>query len=423
MFRRLHYRLTGLCALITMGILFLFTALYLLVSEHTLRENNRLSFQHDFDTLCSVLEQQSTLTGDYLLQLEAQNGCLLFLWDRDIPLLFNSIRSHADLAPLAEELHEAYQAENENTLPKIFSPEQSPMPLQAGITMIYTGQSNARSRLQAVRSQQGLVLLVLAPQDAFLRQLYRQRLLYVLLSLSGCILLTLFAFLFTGRLIKPIRENQERQLQFVSNASHELRTPLAVILSSAEIRAPGYEQTIAEEALRMSHLVDEMLTLTGLESRSRKLRICSLETDTFLLELYEQSEPLAAAAGLHLLLSLPQEELPNISADKERLKQLLLILLQNALSYTPAGGTVTLKAFSADKFICFQVVDNGIGIDDLEKEKIFERFYRSDSSRHDKNHFGLGLSLAREIVLAHKGRIEVSDTPGGGSTFSCYLPV
>lgn len=289
--------------------------------------------------------------------------------------------------------------------------------------MIYTGQSSALSRLQAVRSGQGLVLLVLAPQDAFLQQLCRQRLLYVLLSLSGCILLTLFAFFFTGRLIKPIRENQEKQLQLVANASHELRTPLAVILSSAEIRAPGYEQTIAGEALRMSHLVDEMLALTGLESHRRQLRLCPLETDTFLLELYEQWEPLTATEGRLLLLSLPEETLPCISADKERLQQLLLILLQNALSYTPSGGTVTLRAFAADKLICFQVVDNGIGIDDSEKEKIFERFYHSDTSRHDKSHFGLGLPLAREIVLAHKGRIEVSDTPGGGSTFSCYLPV
>lgn len=435
MFRKLHYKLTGLCASITMGILFLFAILYLCASEHTLKENHALSFQHDFGTLCSSLEQQHTLTYRYLLQLERNGGFYLFLWDNGTPLLFNSIDTHQPVLDLAQEIYASCEENvtdaGEEPL-RLFYQEvvvppaedgSSHISMQAGIAMIYTGQTTAMSSLRTGRKESGLVLLVLSPQDDFFGQLSRQRLLFGLLSLSGCLLLILFAYLFTGRLLRPIRENQEKQLQFVANASHELRTPLAVILSSIDARPPHYERTIREEVLRMSRLVDSMLTLTGLEDHSLKLQLSPLAPDTFLLDLYEQFEPLALQKNISMNLILPEEAVPSILADSDRLKQLLLILLQNAVSYTPSGKGITLRLFSADRCIGFQVADQGIGIDGREKEKIFERFYRVDSSHHQKEHFGLGLCLAREIATAHHGRIEVSDTVGGGSTFTCYFPL
>lgn len=435
MFRKLTFKLTGLCALITMSILFLFAALYLRASEHALKENHALSFQHDFDTVCSSLEQQQTLTYRYLLQMEENGGYYLFLWDNGVPLLFNSLDRHTSVSALAQEIYASYQdstADAGDTSLRLFFQEVTApaaedggktVSMQAGIGTIYTGQTTAVSSLQARQNDNGLVLLILSPQDAFFRQLSRQRLLFGLLSLSGCLLLILFAYLFTGRLLRPIRENQEKQLQFVANASHELRTPLAVILSAIDARPPHYEQTIREEVLRMGRLVDNMLTLTSLENHSLKLQLSSLAPDTFLLNLYEQFEPVAVQKNLSMHLILPEEPVPSLMADSDRLKQLLLILLQNAVTYTPSGKSITLKLFSTGKYVCFEVADSGIGIDDREKEKIFERFYRADSSRHQKEHFGLGLCLAKEIAAAHRGRIEVSDTVGGGSTFSCYLPV
>lgn len=434
MFHRLHYKLTGLCALITMGILCLFSLLYLCASEHTLRENHALAFQHDFDTICRSLEQQQTLSHHYLLQMEGNGGFFLFLWDKGTPLLFNSIDTHGQILEPAQKLFSSYQetnAEAETASPRYFyqeikaaSPEKDGrfLSLQAGIATIYTGQPSLVSGLQAIQQEEGLVLLVLSPQDDFFSQLSRQRILFGLLSLSGCLLLILFSYYFTGRLLRPIRENQENQLQFVANASHELRTPLAVILSAIDARPPRYEQAIREEALRMGRLVDSMLTLTSLENHSLKLQLSLLAPDTFLLNIYEQFEPLAGQKNIRMNLILPEDEFPPFMADGDRLKQLLLILLDNAVSYTPSGKSITLRLFFSDKYICFQVEDQGIGIDDSEKAKIFERFYRADSSRHQKAHFGLGLCLAREIAHAHGGRIEVSDTAGGGSTFTCYLP-
>lgn len=427
--------MTGLCALITMSILFLFTLLYLCASEHTLRENHALSFQHDFDTIYSSLEQQQILTYRYLLHMEENSGYYLFLWDNGTPLLFNSLHTHTPFLNLAQEIYTSYQesiADDENTSLRLFFQEietpvtengQKAFSMQAGIATVYTGQTTAVSNLQKKQSDNGLVLLVLSPQDDFFNQLFRQRLLFGLLSLTGCLLLILFAYFFTGKLLYPIRENQEKQLQFMANASHELRTPLAVILSSIDAKPPHYEQTIREEIMRLGRLVDNMLTLTSLENHSLKLQLSPLAPDTFLLNIYEQFEPLALQKELSMNLVLPEEPVPPLMADSDRLKQLLFILLQNAVSYTPSGKSITLKLLSREKYICFQVVDNGIGIDDREKDKIFERFYRVDSSHHKKEHFGLGLCLAKEIAEAHHGKIEVSDTMGGGSTFTCYFPI
>lgn len=104
------------------------------------------------------------------------------------------------------------------------------------------------------------------------------------------------------------------------------------------------------------------------------------------------------------------------------MKQVITILLDNAISYTPAGGTVILKCSETAKAYCIEVVDNGIGIDDTAKKRIFDRFYRADDSRTSKAHFGLGLSIAKEIVELHYGTILVSDTKGGGATFRVTLP-
>ncbi|MDE6674709.1 MAG: ATP-binding protein, partial [Acetatifactor sp.] len=110
--------------------------------------------------------------------------------------------------------------------------------------------------------------------------------------------------------------------------------------------------------------------------------------------------------------------------DRHRLEQLLTILLQNALNYTPEGGTVTLSArLAPDKSRTIQVLvsDNGPGVPDAEKAHIFQRFYRVEQSHTDRSHFGLGLCIAQEIALAHRGTLTVSDTEGGGATFCLAL--
>ena len=130
----------------------------------------------------------------------------------------------------------------------------------------------------------------------------------------------------------------------------------------------------------------------------------------------------AAQKQIRIHVSLPDDPLPKCCCDRQRIGQALAILLDNAVSYTPPGGEIRLFAARRRGGIELIVSDNGPGIPDALRERVFERFYRADVSRSKKEHYGLGLSIAREIASLHRGKLTLRDTPGGGATFILYLP-
>lgn len=416
-FHKVHLQLTCLFTAIIISILCLSAGIYLRLAQNSLKENHLLSFQRSMDALRTNFEQQSVITFQYLRKLESSGDFLLFLWDRGTPYNFNGIEHHAPWQELAQSILQQYGEESEAFVYQAADRTQ----FDVCIAHIQMGQLSAAQSLTAWDGQEGLTVLVLSPRAAFLRQLSLQRTNFMLLAAASSILLSLFAWFFTGRLLRPIQENHKRQVQFVSDASHELRTPLTVIRSCITVQPPRFRETIQEECLHMSRLVDELLTLNNLQNKPLSLEL--LEPDTILLNLYERAEVLAKEKGLRLRIELPEETLPRFQGDRGKIEQLLMILIQNAISYTPSGGRILLRVLNRKKEIAFQVADTGTGIPDEEKDRIFERFYRSDSSRSDKDHFGLGLCIARELVLAHRGRITVSDSPEGGAVFTCLFPI
>lgn len=431
MFQTLHFRLTCLCALITIGILSLFASLYLYISEKTLQENRFLSFQNNMNALCTSLEQQSIITFEYLLKLEQNGEYYLFLWEKQTPFFFNQMEHHAPYQDLAQKLLQEYVVSSDsltdldadNSMHQEFLYQDlDGLNYDVCIARIMMGQLSAAQNL-ASDKEQGLILLVLAPRTQFQKQLTLQRNSFGLLAAGGGILFIAFAWFFTGRLLQPIQENHNRQLQFISDASHELRTPLAVIQSCISVQQPHYKEIIQQECIHMGRLVEDLLSLNGFVNKTRQLRFEPTEPDTLLLNLYEQMEGLSVHKGLQMSIKLPEEELPRFWADPDRVQQVLLILVQNAISYTPSGGEICLRVYHKRKEMVFEVADTGTGVKDEEKEKIFERFYRSDSSHTEKEHFGLGLCIAKEIMTAHQGKIRVLDTPGGGATFRCIFPL
>lgn len=229
----------------------------------------------------------------------------------------------------------------------------------------------------------------------------------------------------------PIEENRKKQNQFVAAASHELRTPLAVILSCTEamLEKPDIEpfahdlSTVKSEALRMSSLIQDLLTLSSRDANHFPIQKASTELDTLLLDAYEAFEAMAHTKQLKISVTLPEDIIPPCNCDKQRIYQVIAILLHNAISYTPNGGKITLALTMQEKYFALSISDTGVGIPDEEKEKIFDRFYRSEKSRSTKGHFGLGLSIAYEIVAAHHGTIRVYDNESGGATFAVRLPI
>lgn len=145
--------------------------------------------------------------------------------------------------------------------------------------------------------------------------------------------------------------------------------------------------------------------------------------ETLLLNLYENFESLAMQKRRALLLSLPDTPLPKALCDPEKITQLLSVLIQNALSYTPEGGQITLSAHTSGRKLLLSVTDTGCGIPDSQKALVFERFYRTDSSRSQKGHFGLGLCIAADIAKAHRAKITVADNSPCGTVFTLHLPL
>ncbi len=425
MFQKVHLRLAVLCGSITAFILLVMSLGYLYISKQGLKSSSFSSFQNDMNTLIANLEHQSVITHEWLTKMEGSGKYLIHISDNGVPFLFNE-RETEEEKQLFQEAWETWESSSVEIAPTafseiyhtefLFSPKGS------------RGKDYYACAAVAEKNSGSLQVMILSPLDTLNAQIRRQRFLFFALDILAVLALSFFAWHFTRRILKPLEENQKKQAQFIASASHELRTPLAVILScaSASQKADGTQRThfleaMQSEGMRMSKLIDDMLLLTSADNKGWSIKMASVEPDTLLLNLYEAFQPVAAEKNIALSITLPEENTPTLTGDKERITQVLSILLHNALSYTPAGGSVRLILTCHGKNIIFSVEDNGPGIPDTEKERIFERFYRSDKSRSKKGHFGLGLCIAAEIIHAHHGKISVKDTPGGGSTFIVAL--
>ena len=214
------------------------------------------------------------------------------------------------------------------------------------------------------------------------------------------------------------------QQRFIADVSHELRTPLTTIRGNVDLlrRLNHVDQdclvAIEHEADRMARLIADLLLLAQADA-GVTLEKKPVELDTLLLEVYRQAGLLAN--GVRMTLS--HEDQAVILGDPDRLKQLLLNLVDNALKYTPPGGEVALSLHRQTGWVQVAVADTGIGIPAEDLPHLFERFYRVEKARsREKGGTGLGLSIAQWIAQAHGGRIEVESEVGKGSTFTVWLP-
>lgn len=425
MFQKVHFRLAALCAGITIFILLAMSLGYLYISEQGLKNSSYISFQNDMNTLISNLEQQTVITHEWLTKIEDHGKYQINVIDNGVPFLFNERNS--------EQEKQLFQ-----TAWNYYEQHFEIVPVSAAYNTYHTefafsstGGAEDYYACAAISERNGgtFQVMILSSMAPLKSQMRSQRFLFLGLDILAVILLSLFAWHFTHRLLKPLEENQKNQAQFIASASHELRTPLAVILSCASAAGQASEEerthfldSIQTEGMRMSGLIDDMLLLTSADSFRWTIQKEPVELDTLLLNTFEAFEPLAREKSIRLSAELPETLVPSVCCDRERILQVLSALLHNAISYTPAGGSIHLSLSMEGKKIRLSVADNGIGIPDSEKTHIFERFYRSDRSRSQKGHFGLGLCIAQEIVQAHHGQLLVSDTPGGGSTFTVLLP-
>ena len=240
--------------------------------------------------------------------------------------------------------------------------------------------------------------------------------------------------LVTGRALVPIRQSFDAQRRFVADASHELRTPTALIRANAEVLAredlvddggrPLVGDIVAESD-RLSHLIGDLLQLaasdaSGLVFDRQPVELARIATDTV-----REAGALAAARGVSLRMTEQQGDGSTlVSGDRDRLIQLMLILLENAFDHSPPGGTVTVGVRPDGRSLLLTVADQGPGIAAGDREKVFQPFARLPGVARDRaGGTGLGLAIARRIAAAHEATIAVDDAPGGGARIVVTFPV
>ncbi|MGH2532701.1 MAG: ATP-binding protein [Thermomicrobiales bacterium] len=231
--------------------------------------------------------------------------------------------------------------------------------------------------------------------------------------------------------ITELRRLESVRREFVANVSHELRTPLASIRALVETLeagaasdpevAPDFLHRIVSEVDRLSALVNELLDLGRLESGRVTLKLEALDSAEVLRHGAERLRPQTERAGLTLDILVP-DGLPTMAADRARIEQVLINLVHNAIKFTPTGGRIEVSATVADEMVEVSVADTGVGIDEEELPRVFERFYKADKSRRSDG-TGLGLAITKHIVQAHQGTVWATSTLGEGSTFTFTIPL
>lgn len=414
MFDKLRWKLTAFNSVITSGIMICLVLLCLSLSERNTKDQTYKNFTDTVYAVSSYLEVQNQISDEWLRQMEADPNVHISVLDAGMPLFSMTLSPEKEkLEPVFQTAWEIAQLPSGKNGYRLFSMD---------------GYYAAAYRIEKQDSMVDLILLYsLAQMEAGIQN---QRVLVFLASSVAVFVLVIFSWLFTGKMLRPIQENHQRQTEFIAAASHELRTPLAAILSAASameraepMQRSQFSDMIHREGNRMSRLIGDMLTLSSSDSKAWVLQKQPVELDMLLLEVYEAEYPLAKEQGIGLTLSLYEQNVPSMNLDRDRINQVLSILLDNARNHTPASGKIELELTVHRKNVQIRVSDTGPGVPDNEKRRIFERFYRSEKSRSHRGHFGLGLSIAAEIVKKHNGRIWVQDATIGGAEFVVELPL
>ena len=445
MLNKLRNKLTFMCALITTSVLTLTVIVLFIFSRRELNLISQHALESELNTILNYLQSTSsnysngistsihTINHSWLFRLEIATDSVIYLQENHHPLLYSGVyKTSTDRHALVElALDKAINVHDFNYY------DYSSLNTTTLNSLFFEIRPNSKEHYFVVTTSISLQntnyqVIVLKDMHSNDIQILRQLLIYLLFSLVSVFLLTLFSFWFANHAILPIVENEKRQKEFVAAASHELRSPLTVLNANSSALAREYPMiknsffytSIKTECIRMTHLISDLLLLSHADTASHwSLECQSVHPDTFLLNIYESFEASVTSHSHHLKIIFPSSDMPLCLLDVNRLTQVFGILIDNAIDYTPEGSNITLSLSLPDLHtICFTVADDGPGISSEHKAHVFERFYRIDSSRSQKEHSGLGLSIAYEIIALHHGRIELKDTVPHGCTFQIYLP-
>lgn len=243
---------------------------------------------------------------------------------------------------------------------------------------------------------------------------------------GGVLVFFILVLIFSKWAVKPVKTAFEKQRQFISNAGHELKTPITIIAANAdvlknEIGDNKWLSYIQNQNDRMAGLVNELLILARTDESGQKPQFQKFDLSSAFISCTLEFESIAYESGKTLCTDIQPGVF--LTGSEQMLKQLLYLLTDNALKHSDPHGTVKISLHSMGSRAVLAVYNTGEGIDEAERDKIFERFYRSDSSRsRETGGYGLGLAIGKSIVEMHKGKISVQSEKGKWTRFTVVLP-
>lgn len=250
----------------------------------------------------------------------------------------------------------------------------------------------------------------------------------IILSAAGLLLILGILIYFSGRIVRPFAESYEKQKQFITDAGHEIKTPLTIIQADADILEMDLGENewltdIQNNVRRLTDLTNDLVSLARMEEGGTPLELLEIPVSDVISETAQSFQAIAHAQKKELLLSV--ESMLSIEADEKAIRQLVTILLDNALKYSPEGSPIRLSVTKHTKQIKLAVCNVSLlPLPEGNLNRLFERFYRTDPSRNSQTGgHGIGLSIASAIAAAHNGQIQASEPEKGSLQISVTLPL
>lgn len=423
--RKLIYTYT-----ITTGVILTFVVILTLFASFWRSNESRMqTFYNNFTAIANKVQYGNSISSLWLAAEENKNQLVISIEENGVPLKLMRSKETGQLR------NEMIGALKKHAMSDDINPEMAPVSVSEIQSEVYKWEdkdSMYYGKVCVYSMDKGFRSLLLVKKFPNIKKERRMQYVYfTIIDLFGILLLFIASVWFVKKSIKPIEESKKRQDEFVAAASHELRSPLAVLKANlALLQMPksdtDYKESnnslhvMEEECNRMAVLIEDMLLLASADADNWKMQLMPIEVENLLIEMYESYLPLCNERKIRLKLDLQEEEIGKTLGDKIRMKQILSILLDNAMRFSPEREEIVIRGrmlSGGKKWIQIEIEDHGIGVSAEKREQIFERFYQEDQSRSDKKHFGLGLSIAKELVTVQKGKIYCTETKNGGATF------
>lgn len=296
---------------------------------------------------------------------------------------------------------------------------------------IVTISDSSYSYLKSINLNTKITRIVFVDRSNYQNFLYQLLKSFLLVGLLSLVILFIISMYLTNKTIRPIKQAFDKQKQFIADASHELKTPLTIIKTNTSLILSNPDDSVKYQAKwinyinsqidRMSKLIDEMLSLAKLDAQESNIILLPINISKIIESMILMFDAIIYENNLNLESDIKKDVF--VHGDKENLKRLFSILMDNAIKHTNKNGTLSIKLFVDRNKVKIIVKNTGQGIAKENLEKIFDRYYRADNSRDRKTGgYGLGLAIAKSIVLKHKGKIYAQSTLNKNTSFIIELP-